>query len=37
MMLTDLLTTNIIVKALTTIVGMRVKPRLANCGISLTN
>ena len=27
----------IIVKVLTTTVCMRVKPRLANCGISLTN
>ena len=27
----------IIVKVLTTTLCMRVKPRLANCGISLTN
>jgi hypothetical protein len=27
----------IIVKVLTTTVCMRIKPRLANCGISLTN
>jgi len=37
MIMTNSGTIIIIVKVLTTTVCMRVKPRLANCGISLTN
>lgn len=36
-MMADLAIIIIMVKMLTTIVGMRVKSRLAKCGISLTN